>query len=401
MKVLQFSAYPISLPQHGGQLRAAAINRALTDAGIETTCIAAFDETHYPDRGESYFPIPHSDFARCANPCLCNLLISEVISSDAAVRDRLIDCVRRADADLYMFEQPWLWPLIRDAMSAEPGLRRPIVYSSQNVEAPLLEAILASPGGRLSPPDAEAVRKMEAVEQEIVETAELVLACTQGDVDTYRSRFRIGRTACFPNGINPPTAGTGELRERFAARFAHLRLAGFVGSAHPPNAEGFETMMGENFGYLPPDDRILVLGGVCDLLGASRRRNPYRALNESRCEYFGRIPQADLDALLGCCKVLLLPILTGGGSNLKTAEALVSGKTILSTSLAFRGYDAFRDFPTVNIVDDPKAWRRRLRDLLAADGLPRLTAEQGKKVESLLWVNILRDLPRCIRSVVS
>jgi hypothetical protein len=190
-----------------------------------------------------------------------------------------------------------------------------------------------------------------------------------------------------------------EMQKDIASRYANVQLAGFVGSAHPPNAEGFEKMFGDNLGYLAPDQKIAVIGGVCDLIYSKSRENLFVALNDSRCEYLGRVSQEHLDGILAQSKVILLPILTGGGSNLKTAEALVSGKTILSTSLAFRGYDEFRNFPTVNIVDDPVEMRLKLRELLSAKSLPSLTEEQKKNTEKLLWKNILRDYPKHIEEL--
>ena len=400
MKALHFASYPTVLPQHGGQLRVSAMKKALADAGVEAVSIAAFDDMHYHDFGPLDIPVPDSRFKPYWHDHPWDATLSAVVNNNPDLRTRFIENVRKANADVYVFEHPWLWPLVREVLKTDPDLERPMVFDAHNAEAVLLREMLVKQlDGRLSDHDKWLIEYVFELEHELCEAAELVIACTQSDLDYFTSHYRIRAGAVFSNGINLPSKVSDAVRGRYAKRFEGVRLAGFVGSAHPPNAEGFEALCGDNFGYLPPDNRIAIVGGVCDLIYNRSRENLFVALNDSRCDYLGRLPQEDLDAVLARCDVILLPILTGGGSNLKTAEALVSGKTILSTSLAFRGYDEFRDFPTVNIVDDPKAWRFRLRDLLAADRLPTLSAEQKEQTKSLLWENILKGYPECIKGI--
>ena len=397
MKTLQFSSYPIAVPQHGGQLRVAAMKKALSEGGFETASIAAFDVAHYKDFLPLDIAIPDGYFAAYRNDRPWDLTLSSVVNNNPVLRRRLVDELVRENADVYIFEQPWLWPLVREVVKTNPELRRPVVFSSHNVEFSLLRGMLCKvSGGTLSGHDNLLVEYTYNLEKELCEASDLVVACTQNDHNFFCEQFKVKRAAVFPNGINPPSEISKGIASKYAKRYDGCKLAGFVGSAHPPNAEGFEAMCGDNLGYLPPDSRIAVIGGVCDLIYNRSRDNLFYALNDSRCDYLGRVPQKDLDAILARCDVIVLPILTGGGSNLKTAEALVSGKTILSTSLAFRGYDAFRDFPTVNIVDDPKEWRAKLRELLASDERPVLSESQRMQTESLLFKNILKEYPKLI-----
>ena len=401
MKTLQLSSYPVALPQHGGQLRVAAMKNALAAAGFETASIAVFDGMFYKDFLPSDFALPSGLFTVCRNDHPWDLTLSAIVNNNPELRPRFVDALVRENADVYIFEQPWLWPLVREILKTNPELRRPIVFSSQNLEFELRRDMLCkASGGTLTEHDNWLVEYTYRLEWELCEASDLVVACTQSDLDFFCTRFKVKHGVVFPNGINPPS----EISEGVAAKYAKMydgrKLAGFVGSAHPPNAEGFESMCGENLGYLPPDFKIAVIGGVCDLIYNRGRESLFSALNDSRCDYLGRVPQEDLDAILARCDVILLPILTGGGSNLKTAEALVSGKPILSTSLAFRGYDAFRDFPTVNIVDDPAEWRVRLRELLASETRPVLSESQRAQTSSLLWKNILKRYPELIRGLL-
>ena len=55
-----------------------------------------------------------------------------------------------------------------------------------------------------------------------------------------------------------------------------------------------------------------------------------------------------------------MPIWEGGGSNLKTAQALVSGKYILSTNYAFRGYEEFASTESLLLTDDAKSFVKEM-----------------------------------------
>jgi hypothetical protein len=49
--------------------------------------------------------------------------------------------------------------------------------------------------------------------------------------------------------------------------------------------------------------------------------------------------------------VILLPIAYGGGTNLKTAEALVSGRPVVASIESFRGYEDYIKSPLVKIAE--------------------------------------------------
>jgi hypothetical protein len=63
---------------------------------------------------------------------------------------------------------------------------------------------------------------------------------------------------------------------------------------------------------------------------------------------------------------ILLPIVAGGGTNLKTAEALLAGKKIIATSKAFRGFEKFMQDDYVSIVDRPEDYRDALEAVVNA-----------------------------------
>jgi hypothetical protein len=60
-----------------------------------------------------------------------------------------------------------------------------------------------------------------------------------------------------------------------------------------------------------------------------------------------------------------------GGSNLKTAEALISGLPVVGTSQAFRGFADFADLPHIAVADTPEAFAAGIRHALDSDGARR------------------------------
>jgi glycosyltransferase involved in cell wall biosynthesis len=89
--------------------------------------------------------------------------------------------------------------------------------------------------------------------------------------------------------------------------------------------------------------------------------------------------------------VVVLPIRSGGGSNLKTAEALYARKKIVATSFSFRGFEAFRHFPGVHVADNPDSFERAMLKAVQ-DSEVNYSWQQRKQLERLLWTNCLRPL---------
>ena len=79
-----------------------------------------------------------------------------------------------------------------------------------------------------------------------------------------------------------------------------LRFVLFVGSAHPPNATGFMTMVAPALPALRTDERIVVAGGVCQLLAP--RLEPsgpgYPPWVRDRIVLFGQVSDFTLSCLL-------------------------------------------------------------------------------------------------------
>jgi hypothetical protein len=87
----------------------------------------------------------------------------------------------------------------------------------------------------------------------------------------------------------------------------------------------------------------------------------------------------------------LLPIKDGGGTNLKTAEAIVSGHRIVATPTAFRGFDKYRDAKGVTIATTRQGFVGGIRQALASEPLNLSRAELAARLE-VTWSQVLRGV---------
>lgn len=391
MKVLQFASYPVLEPRHGGQLRVSAIRRTLLNNGSDTAVVSFFDEGLYADRGRYCNPLPRALFAERQDRRPWDVSLSEVVLESRETVASIEQLLVAFSADVYIFEQPWLWILVREIISRRPELKRPIVYSSQNVEFRLLQDMGAP---------RRIVELAYVIEKELIENSDLLVTCTEADRDFFAGVFSVKKSVCLHNGIDPHLQINQDKLQEYQKKYRGKSVAAFVGSAHPPNVEGFFQMLGTHLGYLSPDQLIVLIGGVAESVYWQSRSRLYTELNDGRCDFIGKIPQEDLEAILSLCNVIVLPVVVGGGSNLKTAEALVSRKPILATSNSFRGYSEFISFPNVKIEDDPMRMRRKLHEMLLNPQPVTLTANQEKALEKVYWENILSEYPQVLKGLV-
>lgn len=175
---------------------------------------------------------------------------------------------------------------------------------------------------------------------------------------------RVGALAERPILVPNPTDGRMfELHRFVAPRDTLRRLYGFtppakrfglfVGSAHEPNRlavvairEFARDLISEDIGF--------VIAGAC--------ADPGR---DGGVHALGRVDDAMLPLLYAACNFVVIPIMMGTGSSLKTVEAMAAGKPVLGTATAFRGL-AVADGSEVVVEDDAARYPDRIRLIVNA-----------------------------------
>ena len=377
MKIVSLGIYPISRPLHGGQRRVAAIAKLAREAGHVFEYVPIYSRQSYPDGSptERQTALP-KDIAEAlhAHKGREDLHFAAVLGADHALVRSVIDKLGALAPDIVQFEQPWLYPLFRDALRNDPRLQHArLIYSAQNVETELM----ALPWQR----------ETRALEQQITRDADLVVAVSESDRETF-SRWR--KPDQHPVLVAPNGSWAPDLEASPApARLFENEYAVVVGSAHPPNAEGYWQAIGQIPGFLPPGTTLVVAGGMSRLITSDPRFHRFPMLAEAFISTMPEISEETLNALLFHAKTICLPIISGGGTNLKTAEALLWLKPVVAMRPAMRGYQGAPDLSGVYVADTGGQFRGLLRDVMTG----RLTSRRKPQdVERFTWAAQLAPL---------
>lgn len=367
MRILQVTPYPTIEPRHGGQIRASQIAAMLVSAGHEVKTIAVYVENDYSSYGEE--DIAFNSDSIYWEPDLPWL--SDYFSGIFALNDEKPLALLRSIVDSYrpdvvFIEQPWLFQAVQRVVRSDVKL----VYSSQNIEWRLKEKLFE----RLAHPHKiELISSIKSIEDSAARAADLIVACTDSDLEYYRSVVggKSFNGIVAGNGVEPFTCTEQRVSEWLA--YFGRRIPVFVSSAHLPNAQGFWDMMAPGLTFLRPEEEILIVGGVGSIIRNVPGFVRYSDVNLSRLNIAGIREMSELQALIRASHVVLLPITDGEGSNLKTAEALEAGLPIVATSKAFRGFELAMSLKHIQIADNPRDFRSAVRRALDRPRLINLT----------------------------
>lgn len=402
-KIMVVSTYPVKNTQHGGQKRLSAIVDAYREVGHTVVPVGVFDGGIYRDHSKYDIELS-SEATREArsHPWTSDILCGEAVYSDPEVKREMIKRLRSVKPDVLHFEQPFMYlglkPLLR-----ELGMSPKIIFGSQNIEGPMKREILE---GQFVPQgDVEkAVATIDKIENELARDADIVVACTKSDADVYtKAGVDSSKIVIAHNGIHPAISSVSDVaywQSIFSKEDIHNKIL-FIASAHPPSITGFEDMIGKGMGFLGSHDRIMVAGSVSDYfqdIFKDTNLDIGDATMWLRMYPCGRLSESRLGSLISLADVIVLPITEGGGSNLKTAEALLSNKKVVTTAHALRSFEWAKDLPNVWVADSADAFRAAIIEALATDFVPR-SREQQSLVDKVTWENQLSDFREKMRSL--
>ena len=381
MRVLMFGPWPIARFRHGGQIRADRIAAAYRSRGHEVS-FAGIVEPNLPrsDMGphDVAIDVKVMEFiSRSGLPFQVSLWEAFAQIPEHFVHFvRLVEQVRPA---VVQFEEPALWPVVRALLREGrlDGVR--VVHSSYNFETDHRRDVANIKG----PVQEYVLKHVAATEREIAAVSDLVVTVSDADAASFRAigaaKVVVARNGCRPLAPHP------DALRAVDAYFGEQRFALFVSSAHLPNMQGLLDLTRVPVESL--SGRLVICGSVCDLL--TEHRSASSLIRHAT--FMGMVDVALLDALLTRAAVVLLPKTTGGGSNLKTAEALHSYRPVVATTQAFVGFEPWRNAPGVTVFDDPVGFWRQVRWHLANPLVDISTAWCAQR-EGLLWENCLQPM---------
>ncbi len=398
--VLLLSTYPITSPRHGGQVRVANIAKTFGENGWCVMHLAVYEPEGYPPStlGSNDVSFPAgSSFRKYKGtyvPLINDLLSGEFAASEQGGFAEIIKKLPPV-IDVIHVEQPWLWPLVLRIKQLRQYSNACLIYGSQNIEAPLKQEILDSYGIK----GAESViSDIDALERKATLEADIAVAVTQADYDILNA-WGAKMPLLAPNGIAPWSAKP-EVLESWKERLPGSPWILYVASAHPPNFKGFNECLGSSLACIPPDSKLVVVGSVCEHLETTLRESRWGQLNLSRLQLLYMLSDDDLDAVKTLAHAFLLPIPHGGGSNIKTAEAIYSGKYVVGTESAFRGFEQHLELSEISVARTPNEFHAAIRKRLTGPATIDSNGPDRGGRESLTWARSLESIPRAAIQVI-
>jgi hypothetical protein len=328
------------------------------------------------------------------SPTFTELAVCRAAAHDDHNVGQFKKVVSRFKPTLVEYEQGYVYEFVK-GINDNPLDGIDVIFSSHNVEWQMKQEIALSEGCTTEDITSyvEAVRDLEV---ELLTVAKYCVAVTEADASAYQVMVRESevKTLVVHNGISPLRTDTAD-RQYWQSLKNNLGIDKtiiYIASAHPPNFHGFRKLI-DGVGFLPSEARIIVAGGVSDILRnmAKKTTDIQIATLQNRAVLAGRLSEERLQGLIAEADAIMLPILEGGGSNLKTAEAIVADKPIVATSHAFRAYEAYEHYPNTYIADTPEAFQQAILKALYTPTVVRSEAEQDQAVD-VTWERCLIPL---------
>lgn len=337
LRVAVLDMQPIIPAVGGGRIRLLGLYHALAE-NVEVRYIGSYDwpgearRSHQitPGLHETDIPLSEAHHARAlalGQRCGGKVVIDVSFALQGHLSPSFVAGAREAIdwAQVVVFSHPWVYPLVADALKAE----HVVVYDSQNVEGLLRAQIL----DQRNPVESEILHCVVATERDVGVRADLVLACSQQDVELFHRfyGFPYAKMRVAPNGVMTQTILPCAEEHRRAAR-ARLKLgletpvAMFIGSDYAPNAEAGRFVV-EQLAPLCPHVQFVIAGGVGTRLGTA----PGNVLITG---------PVDEDVKLDCLRaadVALNPMFSGSGTNVKMFDFMAAALPVLTTEVGARG----------------------------------------------------------------
>jgi hypothetical protein len=394
LKILVISTYPIIYPKHGGQKRVDAIVKEYRKKFLEVRHCSVFFKGFYSEY-EAYDIALGSKGERLVmqSPLTGDIVSGEAIYSDPVVKSKITRILTEFGPDVIHIEQPFPYLGLKPLLF-ELKLKPKIVFGSQNIEAPMKRDILKNAGV-----DATSITEIESIinqlEKDLSKDSDLVIACTQEDLATHK-RFGAKKTVLAKNGAKNSYTDNQSLShwQGYYKKSSIERTVLFVGSAHPPNWNGFIDMVGKGLGFIPADTRIVIAGSISDFFKREINENSIDIEDATfwlRAFSAGRLSEVSLGGLIKLSDVIILPITEGGGSNLKTAEAILANKKVVTTTHGLRSFEWFKDFPNVWIADNKNSFQKSISEALNTPFKSRSTY-QIAQAKQVLWEECLSGM---------
>jgi hypothetical protein len=270
-----------------------------------------------------------------ARAVLTGLPYSVAKYASAAYRKRVAGLLREYPDAVVIYHAQSAWML----RSVPPTL--PSIYLAYNVEHHLYAEHAATLRGLRRGVYEREARRVRQVEEQLLHRAGHVWALSDQDAEAFKhidEAVTVRRFAALPavgRASSPPDTDV-------------VMLGKWSWAA---NAVGLDWFLDYVVPHLAADLRVEIAG-----VGAERDR-------EHRPNVLSRGPVESATDFLCRGRVIAIPSRAGGGVQVKTLDAIATGRPVVATSFAVRGIESLP--PTVHISDDPAGFAQLLAQAVA------------------------------------
>lgn len=389
--VLQITPFPIpEMPIAGGQKRVAEFAQAFEALDFRVTrSVVHVRAPAEPGRFDVSLTWRHRKWRRHLGRPGGLANIRQMWALNGAWAERYARRLPLADArppSLIQVEHPWAFGLAHALRQLRGWSHTRIAYDAHNIESDYQAAVWKA-SGQWTSAAARLVRDVARHEARVAAAADLCWATCEADA---RALTALGARSVVvvPNGVSP-IAPRDPLAD--VPRQPYLL---FVSSGYPIDVSSLMRLLPAPLDWLPPGCRIVLAGAVGGVMARSESYRP--DFDAGRLLDAGVLPKARLDQLIRHSRGMLLPIHSGAGTNLKTAEALLSCRPVIATPFSLRGFEPFARRARVSLADDPAAFARRASDLLLA---PWQDDAEDPAADQLLWSSGFACLPQSLAAL--
>lgn len=400
-RVLIVSTYPVKNPLHGGQKRVTAILNFYKTIFKEVKFVSIVNAEMHKEYDDSDILIESQDILKNTqkNTMFVDVFAARAIKEDQEVNRRFKAIIQTFNPHIIQIEQMYGFLEIKELLN-ELNKKPKIVLSSQNIEYEVKKKILTTLLKRKDESTENLLKEVKRIEKTAMTQSDLVIAVSGGDA-ARQLQMGAKRVVVVSNGIERvvPTPAALNHWQNFKKERKLKSLITFVGSGYPPNLFGLDSMIGRDLSFLPDGSALTLAGGISmytqDIYGFWEKQNKKFW---DRAVPLGQLSDDNLAGLIQESEIILLPITSGGGSNLKTAEAILSDKKIVATDFAFRSFERYKNLPNIYTANNRKEYTEAILKALNSQQTKR-TPAQKRLAETVQWTYTLRPLEKEIKRI--
>ncbi len=386
--ILQLTTYQLENPDHGGKLRSFHLKNSLKNKFNIFTLSIEWDDVI--DLSSLAIKIDKKD----VNGLLYDILICKYLEENDSIYKAIIRKIDQINPSLIILEQPFLWPIIKRAhIERVINSTTRVIYSSHNIETDLKQIIYQS---NFSSNETKRYLTMaKYLEKSAIRNSDIAIAVSQKDSQYIKNISPGKHVEIFKNGSSKPLHNSkNKIWEEKFMQFPKNWV--FIGSWHQPNISGVISLI-DSINSLNINKQnnfaFWVIGGVG---GGILNERSNILVDNKWLQITGPVSSEDIDSAILLSSGIILPIWEGGGSNLKTAQALLSEKCVISSKIAFRSFEDSINENGVYLSDNPSG----LANLMCSIE-PDNRYSRSEEIRKLDWNNIFETLPSLIERVQS